>query len=212
MSSCLEKNVSCIDNYSLGDLHLPSSLDKSGGFALSLFSRVYRQNSRSGNVFCKSRGDLISRANKKPWRQKGTGRARAGTPRSPLWRGGAVAHGPKFREKKLSIPRKLYRLAMLHVLSKKNFENKIFMLSDCLKVSCSSAKKILCTAGLFNKKVLLLHGSNDYEAILSFSNIKNVGLSSYSNVNAYSMAMFDVVVFFKKDESLFNYLVKSCLV
>ena len=56
--------------------------------------RVHLQNSRQGTVSCKSRSDLISRSNKKPWKQKGTGRARAGSPRSPLWRGGGfvLAH------------------------------------------------------------------------------------------------------------------------
>jgi large subunit ribosomal protein L4 len=211
MSSHLEKNISFVDSYSLEDLSLPESLDKSGGIALSLFSRVYRQNSRSGNVYCKGRSDLTSRANKKPWRQKGTGRARAGTPRSPLWRGGAVSHGPKFRSKKLSVPRRLYKLAMLHVLSQKNLDGKIFVINNSVKNSCSDAKKYLSSAGIYNKRIILLHEANDYETILSFSNIKNVGLASYSNINAYSIAMFDLVVFFKKDESLFNCLVKSCL-
>ena len=53
---------------------------------------------------CKERADVISRSNKKPWKQKGTGRARAGSPRSPLWRGGGVTFGPHARVRTLSVP------------------------------------------------------------------------------------------------------------
>ena len=210
MSENFEDNIinNIIENYNICNLSDVSA--RPGSLALSLFSRVYRQNSRSGSVFCQGRSDLTSRSNKKPWRQKGTGRARAGTPRSPLWRGGAISHGPKFRSKELSIPKKLYRLAMLYVLSKKNAANKIFIINDHPKTSCAAARKLLYSAGLSDKKIILLHESNDYEVALSFSNIKKVGLVSYADANAYSMAMFDAIVFCKKDELLFNSLVKSC--
>lgn len=68
--------------------------------------RVYLQNVRQGTVGSKGRSD-IAYTNKKPWKQKGTGRARAGSARSPLWRGGGVVFGPQARIKMLKVPKKL---------------------------------------------------------------------------------------------------------
>ena len=88
-------------------------------YIVSLAIRVHRQNARQGTVSVKDRTALVSRSNRKPWKQKGTGRARAGTARSPLWRGGAVSHGPQKRVKVLSINKKMSLGALQLVFSEK---------------------------------------------------------------------------------------------
>ena len=79
-------------------------------FAIAV--RALRQNWRQGTVACKDRGSLISRSNKKPWKQKGTGRARAGSPRSPIWRGGGVTFGPQPRVHEINVTKKMKNNAL----------------------------------------------------------------------------------------------------
>ena len=78
--------------------------------ALRQYLHVYTVNQRSGTLSAKRRGE-VSGGGKKPWRQKGTGRARHGSIRSPIWVGGGVAHGPRPRRFFLSVPKKVSRLA-----------------------------------------------------------------------------------------------------
>ena len=87
---------------------------------------AYQANARSGNRAQKDRGE-VSHTTKKPWRQKGTGRARAGTNRSPLWRHGGVTFGPNGRNYKIDLPKKVRRLALCSALSMKLKENKMLI-------------------------------------------------------------------------------------
>ncbi len=92
----------------------------------SLYQAVlmYNSNKRQGNAATKTRGD-VSGGGKKPWRQKGTGRARAGSTRSPLWRGGGTIFGPHQRDYHYSIPKKVRRLAFVSSLNMKLNEDRI---------------------------------------------------------------------------------------
>lgn len=84
---------------------------------------------RSGTASCKGRSD-VSGGGKKPWRQKGTGRARVGTIRSPLWRGGGIVFGPQPRSFSFRIPKKVRRLALKSALSMKVKEDRMIVLVD----------------------------------------------------------------------------------
>src|SRR5271157_5640989 len=84
---------------------------------------------RSGTASTKTRSD-DSGGGKKPWRQKGTGRARAGTTRSPIWRGGGIVFGPHPRDYSYSIPKKVRKLALVSALSMKVREGKMLILKD----------------------------------------------------------------------------------
>src|SRR5680860_633450 len=82
------------------------SVEKVSPKAYSTWIKVLLQNWRQGTVGCKGRSD-VAKSTKKPWKQKGTGRARAGSARSPLWRGGGVTFGPQKRSRKLKFPRNI---------------------------------------------------------------------------------------------------------
>src|SRR5271154_3624980 len=96
-----------VKTISLQDVDIDASQKKTvSDKAFSVWVRSLLQNWRQGTVACKGRSD-VAYSNKKPWKQKGTGRARAGSRRSPLWRGGGVIFGPQAREKTLKVPQSL---------------------------------------------------------------------------------------------------------
>src|SRR3990167_8761361 len=97
----MENKIITPANLGLGDLEVRSKNVANATF--STWVRVLLQNGRQGTVACKGRSD-VAFSNKKPWKQKGTGRARAGSARSPVWRKGGVIFGPQARVRKLSIP------------------------------------------------------------------------------------------------------------
>ena len=86
--------------------------------------RAQLANRRSGTACTKTRGE-VSGGGRKPWKQKGTGRARAGSSRSPVWRGGGVSFGPKPRDYSYTVPKKVKRIALCSALTKKRREEKL---------------------------------------------------------------------------------------
>jgi large subunit ribosomal protein L4 len=110
---------------------------------------------RQGTHDTKERGE-ISGGGKKPWRQKGTGRARAGTTRSPLWRGGGTVFGPTPRDYSYTVPKKVRKLALISALSMKVKEEKLLVLRDIplAEVKTKKFKEVLDRFGL--KKVLVV--------------------------------------------------------
>ena len=177
--------------------------------AFALAVRVHRQNSRQGTLGCKGRSDLTSRSNKKPWRQKGTGRARAGTARSPLWRGGAVSLRPRMRVRELSLNRGVSNSALRYLMNIKFNENKIYSLNWIPNKSCSLAYKILKNNKFEEKKFVLFYEINDYLTFYSFANIQNINLVSYDAVHPYAISKGSLYVFLEKDKSLFDLMVSS---
>jgi len=147
---------------------------------------------RRGTVGVKTRG-MVSGGGKKPFRQKGTGRARSGSSRSPLWRHGGVIFGPQARSYAYTIPRKKRRLAMKSVLSDK-VANGNFIVVDELKMEKPSTKTMV---QLLNKlgaerKALVVTGCSD--AVLSARNIAGVKPVGAEGVNVYDVLNHDKVV------------------
>jgi large subunit ribosomal protein L4 len=211
----VEKNIkkdsisskeSLFTTFDFKDLKLEITNNPSMALALSV--KVHRQNSRQGTVACKDRSMLTSRSNKKPWRQKGTGKARAGTPRSPIWRGGAVSHGPQKRIRRLYIPKKIVDSAFRYVISEKKNSNQVFMLSWIPNGSCKSANSILKN-GKKGDKIILLYKIDDQDTYNSFANISSVSLVSYCASNPFFFARNGSIVFLEKDKDLFYSMVKS---
>ena len=141
---------------------------------------------RSGTASTKTRSD-VSGGGKKPWRQKGTGRARAGTTRSPIWRGGVIVFGPHPRDFSYSIPKKVRKRAIICALSMKFKENKMLIMKDfpMEKISTRIFKGVF---DLFNlKKALFVLDDDNVFLLKSSRNIKNVKMIRSEGINVYDI-------------------------
>ncbi|ABZ83956.1 50S ribosomal protein l4 [Heliomicrobium modesticaldum Ice1] len=152
---------------------------------------------RRGTHKVKSRGE-VSGGGKKPWRQKGTGRARAGTSRSPLWRGGAIIFGPQPRSYKIAMPKKVRRLALKSALSDKVRSGNLIVV-DALEMDAPKTKVI---AGILNKlkverKALLVTADIDETVFKSARNIPGVSPVEAVGINVYDILNHDKLVITK---------------
>jgi large subunit ribosomal protein L4 len=195
------------DVLTLKDLDLTTEHKRSispRGF--SIWVRSLLQNWRQGTVGCKGRSD-VNKSNKKPWKQKGTGRARAGSARSPLWRGGGVIFGPQARVRKLSVTKKMKQGVMNSLLFNTIDQGRIRSLDWEITGNApktSLAYQALKGAGLHDKKVALLLAPHDVAAFGSFANIPNLRILFFDQVNAFDLTQSDVWVFLKKDQDQFK--------
>jgi len=159
--------------------------------------QVYMSNCRQATAKTKKR-DEVSGGGKKPWRQKGTGRARQGSTRSPQWRGGGVVFGPTGEQNfKLKQNRKEARLALKSVLSDKVKNNDLILMNE-IKYEKPQTKQIvemLKTLNTKNKTLFVVsEDSVNYEALLSMSNLQNVMVLFADEINVYDVLNSDSVV------------------
>ncbi len=144
----------------------------------------YRANERQGNASTKDRGE-VSGGGKKPWAQKGTGRARSGSSRSPLWKKGGITFGPKPREFSFDVPRKVRIAALRESLNAKFLSNELVCI-DAINISSGKTKdfaKLLEVLKLKGRVLAVLDGS-DEKSIMAGRNIRSVTLARAGNVNA----------------------------
>ncbi|MGE4274036.1 MAG: 50S ribosomal protein L4 [Desulfitobacterium sp.] len=135
---------------------------------------------------------------RKPWRQKGTGRARAGSIRSPLWRGGAVLFGPKPRKYGFSLPKKVRRLALRSALSSKVNEQQLIVLEDLSLNEAKTREMVKVLKALNVSKKALLVTDQFIEAIdRSARNIVGVKATAVEGMNVYDLLNADVIVMTK---------------
>lgn len=141
---------------------------------------------RAGTASTKTRSDVRG-GGKKPWRQKGTGRARAGTTRSPIWRGGGIVFGPHPRDYSNSVPKKVRKKAIICALSMKLKQNKMVILRDfpMEKISTGIFKSVVDLFGL--KKALFVLDNNNEVIQKSSRNIKNVKMIRSEGINVYDI-------------------------
>ena len=130
---------------------------------IAQYVRVYLTNQRVGNAHTKTRGE-VSGAGKKPWKQKGTGRARVGSIRSPLWVKGGITHGPRSKTFRLELPKKMRVGALLNVLSARYNSNNIKLI-DSLVISDIKTKSFESFMGnlslLGTKTLIIVSDKND---------------------------------------------------
>ena len=160
--------------------------------------RVIRGNQRQGNANTKTRAE-VSGGGKKPWRQKGTGRARVGSIRSPLWRGGGIIHGPKSKTWSFDLPKKMRAKSFAYVISDYAVSEKISILdltNDFDKPNTKLAAKIVKTLDDKNSVILITDNRNLY---LSFRNIKNVIVKSAKDVNILDILAKNVILTTRAD-------------
>lgn len=156
----------------------------------------YLARQRQGNASTKTRKDVRG-GGRKPWRQKGTGRARAGTIRSPLWRGGGTVFGPSPREYGSNFPRKMKRLALRSVFSDKALKDRIKVIDQIKfdEIKTKSAVTLLSNLDLQDKKCLLLDEGVNLNLALSLQNLQKVKYCRASLANGYDILNADYLLF-----------------
>ena len=149
--------------------------------------RMYQANERQGTASTKNRGE-VSGSGRKPWRQKGTGRARVGSIRSPLWRKGGVIFGPRPRDYSYTVPRKKIKIALSQALSDKVNKGE-FMVVDKIEVANPKTKEMAKIIKNLNpgKKVLLVVASADEKLKKASRNIPFLSLVTAKEINAYQV-------------------------
>ena len=152
---------------------------------------------RSGTQSTKTRAE-VSGGGAKPFKQKGTGRARAGSTRSPNWIGGGVALGPKPRSYAQKTPKKMIKLALRSALSDRASEGKVIVVDEWKfdAPSTKGASAALSALGV-EGKVLLVLDRGDVAAWKSFRNLGHVHIIETAELNTYDVLVSDVVVFTK---------------
>jgi large subunit ribosomal protein L4 len=154
----------------------------------------YQANQRRGTASTKTRGE-VSGSGRKIWRQKGTGRARAGSMRSPLWRKGGTSFGPQPRDYSYQIPKKARRNALKSVLSDKFRNNKIYVLDD-IKIKSNKTKDMVSVLKKFDfDKLLIVDKKENSDLMLSSRNIPNVKAVDYKEVNIYDSLKYNYIMF-----------------
>lgn len=152
---------------------------------------------RHGTSSTKSRGEVRG-GGRKPWRQKGTGRARAGTIRSPLWRGGAITFGPKPRDYNYSIPKKKRRLALKSVLSAKVLDGELIVIDELLFEQPKTKEMIKVLEALNVAGALIVTAEVDENVNKSARNIPGVSFSIASGLNVYDILTHGKLVLTKE--------------
>jgi large subunit ribosomal protein L4 len=148
---------------------------------------------RAGTVMTKGRSDVAG-GGKKPWRQKGTGRARAGTSRSPLWRGGGVIHGPQPRCYEMRVPKKVRRLALKMALTQKLHDRELTVL-DQLRLDRIRTKDFAALLNRFElRKTLVVIPDRDEVIEKSARNIPNVKVLRSDGLNVYDLLNYHSVI------------------
>ncbi len=156
--------------------------------------QVYLANQRQGTQSAKTRAEVRG-GGRKPWRQKGTGRARQGSTRSPQWTGGGVIFAPKPRDYSQKLPKKMRRKALLSALSSKALNNEIIVL-DSLTVEQPKTSFIHGMLKNLNvgKKALIVIKSNDGTVEKSSRNIPGIKTSEVGTLNVYDILKYDAFV------------------
>ena len=149
---------------------------------------MYEANKRQGTASTKTKGEVAG-GGRKPWAQKHTGRARAGSIRSPLWKGGGVSHGPKPRDYSFSIPKKARRLALYTALSAKARDNELVVIDDLNfdVPKTSQMVSILKALNIDNSSCLIVIPKANETVWKSARNIPSVKVMTSTELNAYEV-------------------------
>lgn len=165
-------------------------------------------NKRQGTKSAKTRSEVRG-GGRKPWRQKGTGRARQGSIRSPQFRGGGVVFAPKPRDFSYTTPKKVRRLALKSVLTSKLRDGEIIVLDNIKfdELKTKNFQKMLNAIGA-DKKALVVTAENDKDVVRAGANIADVQTSEARNINVYDLLKYNSLVItqdaLKVVEEVFN--------
>jgi large subunit ribosomal protein L4 len=182
---------------SVGDLSFDDSWVVQGRGTQAVHDAVvaFQANQRAGSASTLTKGEVAG-SNKKPWKQKGTGRARAGFRQSPIWRGGGVVFGPKPRKYNKDMPRKVARLALRRVMTDKFAANEIVVVD---KFEIAEAKTKSFVAAMAKLKVegkaLIVLDTIARDVALASRNVPGIEITTAANVNTMSLLRFTKIIF-----------------
>ncbi len=181
-----------------GELEVQFTMVEDGRGTQAVHDTVvaYQAAQRSGTACTKTMGD-VNGTGKKPWRQKGTGRARAGSFASPLWRGGGVVFGPKPRDFTKKVSRSTKQLAMRKALSERLHANEVIVVDGINLASPKTREFVTVLAALQvdTGTTLVVSEAGDKNLTLAARNIPNVFLSTSDGLNTYEVLRADKLVF-----------------
>lgn len=153
-------------------------------------------NKRQGTKGTLTRGEVRG-GGKKPWRQKGTGRARAGTTRSPLWPGGGIVFAPKARDYSQKVNKKVRNLAMRSVFSDKVLNNELRIVDQLTLEAPKTKVMVEALRAMKAEKALVVTDVKNDNVVLSANNIPKVATATVDELNVYDMLKYDVLVLTK---------------
>lgn len=186
------------ENKSVGKVELPDDI-----FGVKVNKELLHEvvhnhlaNKRQGNAATKTKG-LVSGGGKKPYKQKGTGRARAGSNRSPLWRGGGTIFGPQPRDYSYRLPKKAKWLALSSALAAKFADNEVVIIDDLSlnEPKTKAVKSMLKGLGLDNVLIVVPEKNGNLE--LAARNIPRVNIARVSELNVYSILAHKKILILK---------------
>jgi large subunit ribosomal protein L4 len=184
---------------SAGELEVKFKLIEDGRGTQAVHDTVtaYRAAQRSGTACTKTAGE-VSGTNKKPWKQKGTGRARAGSFQSPLWVGGGVVFGPKPRDFSKKVSASTKKLSLRKALTERLNAGDVLIVDD-FKLASAKTKEFTGVLAALEIKgsALVVYAVNDKNLMLATRNVPKVELTTGENLNTYQVLKSDKLVFTK---------------
>ncbi|NKB25138.1 MAG: 50S ribosomal protein L4 [Kiritimatiellae bacterium] len=156
---------------------------------------AYNANQRAGTASTLTKGE-VSGSNAKPWRQKGTGRARVGTRRTPIWKGGGVTFGPKPRDYRRKLPKKASRLAFRRAFSEKVAAGQVTVIENfsMTEIKTKQFNETIKKFDISTKKTLLVIDQSDRYIALSARNIPSVEVTIAKDLNTYQLLQYSSII------------------
>jgi len=193
----MKLKIQDIKGNSQGELEVKFPLIENGKGTQAVHDTVVAYNAaqRSGTACTKNAGEVAG-TNKKPWKQKGTGRARAGSFQSPLWRGGGVVFGPRPRDFSKKVSRSTKQLSLRKALSERLHAGDVLVVDD-IKLDSNKTKDfvgVLSTLKLDGTTLIVAQGSNK-NLTLASRNVQKVTLTTSDDLNTYDVLRSDKLVF-----------------
>jgi len=194
----IEIDIKDINNNAKGKMGLAEMVFNNEASEALVHSAIvnYLANQRQGTAATKTKG-MVSGGGKKPWKQKSTGRARSGSSRSPIWRGGGIIFGPQPRDYTSKLPKNMRRMALYKALTMKMADGEVSVIESLSleKPATKDMIKILKNLDMTGKTVLIVLAEKDDNVILSARNIPGVEVIRVSDINAYNIIVFKNIIF-----------------
>ncbi len=189
-----------------GEIALPEGFKEIDAHNLYLYVKSYQAALRANTANTKTRAE-VSGGGKKPFAQKGGGRARAGSTRSPIWVGGGVSHGPKAnRNYNQKVNKKQKRLALMYAINEVALNDKLFVVDNIVIESGKTKDAAAYVKSIGARDVLVVKEIIDEKTFYAFRNEKNSYLIESNELNGYTAAAFEAIVI---EKSVFDALVKE---